>query len=213
MVTTETGLKREILRELDSLSMEELQHIKAEIGRLKGRRISFNVQSYQIELTKPSSPEIGMGVTFSLSAESETPADPEKPAGPLDISSLVKAMFELERLKEQLVDFGAINIGSYIKAKGEVWKIRAFFGDITDDYYPKLSNEFVELLFANADFCFYLDKTERYLFLQISNDLEEEIGKLTPITALDALKRFGLDVLNEVKEKSYAKVGQYVFID
>ncbi|MEA5403188.1 hypothetical protein VB776_09705 [Arcicella sp. DC2W] len=95
-------------------------------------------------------------------------------------------------------------IKTYITNKDDVWLLDAFF-DINVSF-DELDDKFIENLFLNADFQFYLNEEENYLFICNSELLEYDFGKLKVISPLNALRKYGLRKLEQAKEKVYVKV-------
>lgn len=84
------------------------------------------------------------------------------------------------------------------------WQIESLFGLKIDTKY--LTADFVENLFKNADFKFYLDEQKKYLFSQKNELLEHDFGTLVEISALEAYYQFGIENLEKTKEKVYVKL-------
>lgn len=85
-----------------------------------------------------------------------------------------------------------------------IWQIQSLFGIKIDREF--LTINFVENLFKNADFEFYLNKEKTHIFSQKNELLEHDFGKLKSISALDAFHEFGIEVLEKAKEKVYVKL-------
>jgi hypothetical protein len=96
------------------------------------------------------------------------------------------------------------NTRVYIEKPEDAWIITSFFNIKID--YKFLKDSLVENLFENATFNFFLNQNNDYLFTDTSELIEHDFGKLHPISAIEALKKFGLKQLEEVKEKSYIRL-------
>lgn len=83
------------------------------------------------------------------------------------------------------------------------WQIQSLFGIKVDKEF--LTSDFVENLFKNADFEFYINKENTHIFSQNNELLEHDFGKLKSISALDAFHKFGIEVLEKAKESVYVK--------
>lgn len=90
------------------------------------------------------------------------------------------------------------------KVLSATWQIQSLFGIKIDKEF--LTPKFVENLFKNADFEFYLNKEKTHIFSQKNELLELDFGKLKAISALDAFHELGIEVLEKAKESAYVKV-------
>ncbi len=93
---------------------------------------------------------------------------------------------------------------TYITNKDDVWRLNSFF-DI-NVRFEELDDKFIEKLFLNADFQFYMNEEEDYLFIYETELLEYDFGKLKTISPINALRKYGLRKLEQAKEKVYVKV-------
>lgn len=84
------------------------------------------------------------------------------------------------------------------------WQIESLFGIKIDKEF--LTIDFVENLFKNADFEFYVNKAETHIFSQKNELLEHDFGKLKSISALEAFQKYGIELLEKAKEKVYVKL-------
>lgn len=82
--------------------------------------------------------------------------------------------------------------------------IQSLFGIKIDTIF--LSQAFIQNLFKNADFEFYLNEMETHLFSQNNELLSHDFGVLKPISALQAWTKYGLEPLENAKEKVYIKL-------
>ena len=96
------------------------------------------------------------------------------------------------------------NVRVYITKPEDSWLITSFFNIKID--YKFLKDSLVENLFENADFNFFLNQHNDYLFIATSELIEHDFGKLHPISAIEALKKFGLKRLEDAKEKSFIQI-------
>ena len=92
----------------------------------------------------------------------------------------------------------------YVTKPEDAWLITSFFNIKID--YKFLKDSLVENLFENADFNFFLNQRNDYLFIATSELIEYDFGKLHPISAIEALKKFGLKRLEDAKEKSFVQI-------
>ena len=69
-----------------------------------------------------------------------------------------------------------------------------------------LDGNTVEKLFARVPFSFYTNASGTYLVSTRNELTEADFGPLQPIRAIDALKRFGLEILEKAKEKGYVRL-------
>lgn len=106
-----------------------------------------------------------------------------------------------------LVSFRGEN-RKYIKDSKDIWRLKVFFEKIEDEMFPYLTDAYVEAMFRAADFHFYLNEDETCLFVQETELTLKYFGKLHSISAIDALKRFGLFDLAETREFGRLKVSQ-----
>lgn len=96
------------------------------------------------------------------------------------------------------------NTHNYVTKPEDAWLITSFFNVKID--YKFLKDSLVENLFENANFIFFLNQNNDYLFIDTSELIEHDFGKLHPISAIEALKKFGLKRLEDAKEKSYIRI-------
>lgn len=69
-----------------------------------------------------------------------------------------------------------------------------------------LDNDMVEKLFARVPFSLYTNADESYLVSARNELTEADFGPLQSIRAIEALKRFGLEILEKAKEKGYIRL-------
>lgn len=98
----------------------------------------------------------------------------------------------------------------YVPNYSEIWLLEAVLGStIVRDRLreePILDATFVELLFRQSPYSFYLNQAETYLFSGYDELSGAEGGPLKQLTAFDALQRYGLKLLEEAKEKQYVRL-------
>lgn len=99
---------------------------------------------------------------------------------------------------------GSLKISFTYISTNNAWMIESLFG--VKISYIFLNDELVEDLFKNANFCFYQNSEKTHLFSTHSDLLEHDFGSLSPISAFDALKFYGIENLEKAKEKLYIRV-------
>ena len=109
--------------------------------------------------------------------------------------------------KNILVDFVP---NQYIQNYEEIWQIESILGsDVVRkglSKYHILDANFIERLFSQAPYSFYINQPETYLFSDYGDISESNGGPLKQLTALDALQRYGLKLMEESKEKQYVRL-------
>jgi hypothetical protein len=125
------------------------------------------------------------------------------------VAEIQKEIYEKIELlpKESIVDTLKRLLKKYpstVRSKPSTWFIQSLFGVKIDNEF--LSMPFIENLFQNADFEFYLNENKTHLFSQKTELLEHDFGKLTTISAFDAWQYYGMEVLEQAKEKMYVKI-------
>lgn len=98
----------------------------------------------------------------------------------------------------------------YVSKYTEIWLLEAVLGSSVVrerlDEKHILDDDFVEQLFRQAPYFFYLNQAETWLFSDYNDLSEAEGGPLKQLTAFDSLQRFGLKLLEEAKEKQYVRL-------
>lgn len=100
----------------------------------------------------------------------------------------------------------------FLKEPKQFWLLISLFGE---EYIAKKANRQKRLViddqnimkfFEEAEFKFYVDKGGKFLFSNRNELFEMDFGELDELTALEALKKFGLENLENAKEKGYIKI-------
>ncbi|GAB4033892.1 hypothetical protein [Spirosoma gilvum] len=98
----------------------------------------------------------------------------------------------------------------YMSSYEEIWRLESILGaEIVRDSLSKhhvLNATFIENLFSQAPYEFYIDQAEKYLFSNYAELSESKGGPLKPLTALESLLRYGLKRMEEAKEKQYIRL-------
>ncbi len=98
----------------------------------------------------------------------------------------------------------------YLIAPQDLWRLDSLIGSTNVSrvvrQHPQLDSELIEKLFSDAPFQLYGNADETFLLSTKNELMEADFGPLHAITPLDALKRFGLDMLETAKEKGYVRV-------
>jgi hypothetical protein len=99
----------------------------------------------------------------------------------------------------------------YLIDSDDFWKIKSLLGDeMLINYLTKISNEFtetsIEKLFADSKRSYFIDAGKNILSSSKSELLQSGYGELIQLTPLDALKMFGVDKLEEAKERGYTEI-------
>ncbi|GEM_PF-5929245 len=103
--------------------------------------------------------------------------------------------------------------GQYLSKPQQIWQLDAILGPAKVKRALKqtqmvLDSQIVERLFSQSTVAFFTNSSQTYL-LSTKNELTEaDFGPLQRISALDALKRFGLELLEATKEKGYVRLAQ-----
>ena len=109
--------------------------------------------------------------------------------------------------KNILIDFIP---NKYVQNYDEIWRIESIAGsDVVRNSLrkqPVLNANFIERLFSQSPYFFYVNQPETYLFSDFGEISESNGGPLKQLTALDALQRYGLKLLEESKEKQYVRL-------
>jgi len=100
---------------------------------------------------------------------------------------------------------------SYINSVKEFWKIESMFKkdeiiNLLQTNAGEISNTTIEKLFSKDTLKFFIDQNEKTLFSAISTVFTKKYGELTPVTALTALKDYGIDKLEQASEKGFTRI-------
>jgi|GEM_PF-6430328 len=109
-------------------------------------------------------------------------------------------------LDEELIEFTK----GYLETYTQLWWLEALVGSQTVMQHLKLTkrvdDRFVEELIEKYRGLYYLDEPQEFLFSTTSELLESDFGRLSSIKPIEALKRFGLEKMEESKEKVFVKL-------
>lgn len=98
----------------------------------------------------------------------------------------------------------------YLKSLDDFWKVRTLFHYNYIENFLKnkgeISDETIENLFNQASFEFFIDRDKKNLFSHDSQAFKNRFGDLHSISAIDALKNYGITKLEESNEKGYTKI-------
>lgn len=131
--------------------------------------------------------------------------------GVKEITIFIESLLEQteENIKNLLSEY-SFEPNEYITSAKDIWLLESLFGKkdfkifmIRNQGY--ISTKAIEQLFEKSKIVFYVDSTHKILSSAKSQFLESQIGSLSELSIFDALKEFGLNKLEEAKEKSYAK--------
>ena len=98
----------------------------------------------------------------------------------------------------------------YVSNYTEIWRLESVLGSsivratLRENHI--LDADFIELLFRQSPYSFYLNQAETWLFSDYGDLSEAEGGPLKPVTAFDALQRYGLTLLEAAKEEQYVRL-------
>lgn len=128
-----------------------------------------------------------------------------------EITVFIKTLLEqTEENNKNLLPKYTFEPNEYISSAKDIWLLESLFGKkdfkvfmIRNQGY--ISTKAIEQLFEKSKTTFYVDSAHKILSSAKSEFLESQIGNLSEIPILEALKEFGLKKLEEAKEKSYAK--------
>ncbi len=95
----------------------------------------------------------------------------------------------------------------YLDKPHDIWYLDSLLGSNRVSRAVKrtrlLDDNTVKKLFARAPFSFYTNSSGTYLVSTRNELTEADFGPLQPIRAIDALKRFSLEILEKAKEKGW----------
>ena len=98
----------------------------------------------------------------------------------------------------------------YIQDYRELWCLESIIRpDIVQEAllkYSVLDANFVESLLQQSPYYFYVDSLGKYLLSDDNELFQSDFGALNRLTALEAVQRYGLSLLEESKEKGYVRV-------
>ncbi|QDK77857.1 hypothetical protein EXU85_04330 [Spirosoma sp. KCTC 42546] len=180
----------QVLQEFDELSLEDQQRVYVTLKERKG-----NVPV--VETNDPEAFKRRTEELLGVPLRDRSYADKEPQRG-----GSQKIVW-----KNILISFSP---NDYLSSYEEIWRLESILGsDIVRDQLSKshvLNAEFIENLFTQAPYEFYIDQAERYLFSNYAKLPESKGGPLKPLTALETLQRYGLKRMEESKEKQYIRL-------
>lgn len=183
----------QVLQEFDELSMEDQQRVYVTIKERKGD-LPPVIETNDPEGLRKMIEEM-LGVPLSVRSYADTYEAPKS-------GGTQKIVW-----KNILISFSP---NEYVSSYEEIWRLESILGsEIVRDGLSKshiLNAEFIENLFIQAPYEFYVDQAERYLFSNYANLTEAKGGPLKPLTALETLQRYGLKRMEESKEKQYIRL-------
>lgn len=98
----------------------------------------------------------------------------------------------------------------YVRKAENLWKLPVVLGRA---YFQKcvaqvkvINKRSLDWMFANSDVTFFLSENQKYLLSEDTELQRYQFGFLVPISAHEALKRFGLDTLENTLERTYCKL-------
>jgi hypothetical protein len=99
----------------------------------------------------------------------------------------------------------------YLIDSDDFWKIKSIVGvEYLFNYVKHKNNTFdeesIEKLFDEYKDLFYIDSNKNILSSFETDLLKAGFGKLQQLTAIEALQAFGIDKLEEAKEKGYTEI-------
>lgn len=100
---------------------------------------------------------------------------------------------------------------AYLNSLNDFWKIEALFkkDDIVSmlqSFSGEISEASIEKLFTNQSLQFFIDQKENNLFSYSSSVFTKKYGELIPVNALNALKEYGIDKLEQASEKGFTRI-------
>ena len=109
--------------------------------------------------------------------------------------------------KDILINFKP---NKYVSKYEDIWQLESILGaEVIRKKLQRnhtLDARFVEQLFRQSPYLFYINQPETYLFSDYGDLDESDGGPLKQLTALDALQRYGLNLLEQSKEKQYVRL-------
>lgn len=127
---------------------------------------------------------------------------------------LIKTLYRTKNTRQQLVLYKNRLIdfkpNQYLAEPERLWQIESIVGSkaLNNSLFvsKKINDRFIEALFENVPFSFYLDADETYLLGYNDELTQADFGPLSKISALAALRRYGVAALEQAKEKTAARL-------
>lgn len=129
----------------------------------------------------------------------------------LEITKTIEDEFE----KGEKVNWENLEIeikpSKYLIDSRDFWKIKSLIGtpfliNYVNNESKVLNEDSIEKLFEESHIRFFMDKRKNILSSSESELLETGFGKLIELPPLEALRLFGIDKLEEAKEKGYTEI-------
>lgn len=178
----------QVIQEFDELSVEDQQRVYVTIVERSGGR-STVFEGHKTEF-------VGF---LSGGAQVRQEFDTPKESGRTGSQKVL--------WKGILIDFVP---NDYVSSYQEIWRLESLLGpDVVREglsKYPVLDANFIERLFDQSTYSFYVDRSGSYLLSDTNELFESDFGLLIQLTALEALQRYGLSLLEESKEKGYVRL-------
>jgi hypothetical protein len=92
----------------------------------------------------------------------------------------------------------------------DIWKVEAVLGEkfvkerLTNSSF--LGKNDLERLFKESKLLFYISNDKSRVFALSYSEFEKKYGPLVEVSALDAFRELGIDILTEVTEKGELKI-------
>lgn len=106
----------------------------------------------------------------------------------------------------KLIDFKK----GYLEAYNDLWMLKSLVGSRAVmqslNKTKRIDDTFVENLIKKCKGEFFIDQHQTYLFATTNELFESKFGHLESISSLDALKKYGLQKMEEANEKNYSKI-------
>ncbi len=92
---------------------------------------------------------------------------------------------------------------TFISSEKDAWKILSLLGPSTFTENTPINEDTLRKLFSESKYAFFIDSEVRILSSANSELISESLGPLTKIPILEAVDRFGIDNLEQAREKGY----------
>jgi hypothetical protein len=111
------------------------------------------------------------------------------------------------RYKNEVLDFERCEL---LARPDQIWKLESLVGfEVMDSQLKKhraVNADFVKSALKVSGIHFYTDQKQHYLFSDKNELYEADFGPLKKISAVEAMRKFGIDTLEIAKEKGYSKL-------
>ena len=118
-------------------------------------------------------------------------------------------------MEYEIVNYKDLQI-KFIKSKyfndfSKFSKLFSLFGrtkvlELLIEFEYIFSEDFIKSLFNKYDVNFYINSDKEFIFAYLSPYFEDNFGELTLISGIDALERYGIDILEEATEKGHTEI-------